>query len=53
MWGSDWPFLRASERMDIATQLRLIEKLIPDDKQRRQVLWDTPKRVFGFMEDKL
>ena len=51
MWGSDWPFLRATERMDIATQLLLIEKLIPDTQQRRQILWETPKRVLGFMEN--
>lgn len=51
MWGSDWPFLRATERMDIATQLLLIEKIIPDAQQRRQVLWETPKRVLGFMEN--
>lgn len=53
MWGSDWPFLRATERMDMATQLLLIEKLIPDAEQRRKVLWHTPKRLFGFIENKL
>ena len=50
MWGSDWPFLRAGERMDMGTQLMLIEQLIPDEKRRRQVLWHTPKRLFGFTE---
>ena len=50
MWGSDWPFLRASERMDMGTQLLLIEQLIPDEKSRRQVLWHTPQRLFGFTE---
>ncbi|CCP03379.1 putative 2-pyrone-4,6-dicarboxylic acid (PDC) hydrolase [Erwinia amylovora Ea644] len=48
MWGSDWPFLRASERMDMGTQLLLVNQLIPDDKTRRQVLWETPERLFNF-----
>lgn len=48
MWGSDWPFLRASERMDMGTQLLLLSQLIPDDDTRRRVLWETPKRLFNF-----
>lgn len=48
VWGSDWPFLRARERMDMGTQLLLLEKIIPDKAIRRQVLWETPKRLFGF-----
>ncbi len=51
MWGSDWPFLRASERMDIGTQLLLIATLIPDEQMRRQVLWHTPRRLFSFTEE--
>lgn len=48
LWGSDWPFLRATERMDMGTQLLLLEKMIPDENTRRKILWDTPKRLFGF-----
>lgn len=48
LWGSDWPFLRATERMDISTQLLLMKMLIDDDHTLKQVLWDTPCRVFGF-----
>lgn len=48
MWGSDWPFLRATERMDIGTLLLLVEQLFPDEKVREQILWSTPKRLFGF-----
>ncbi|WP_416427268.1 amidohydrolase family protein [Pseudomonas sp. App30] len=48
MWGSDWPFLRANERMDIGSLLLLVEQLFPDEKVREQILWSTPKRVFGF-----
>ena len=48
LWGSDWPFLRAPERIDYGTLLRLIETLIPDAVTRRKLLWDTPRRLFGF-----
>ncbi len=48
MWGSDWPFLRAPERIDYGLVLALIERLIPDPDERRKVLWDTPMRLFGF-----
>lgn len=50
MWGSDWPFLRAKSRMDMGALLLLLEQLIPDDATRRQILWHTPKRLFGFGE---
>jgi predicted TIM-barrel fold metal-dependent hydrolase len=48
MWGSDWPFLRAPERLDYGPMLTLIEALVPDPDDRRKVLWDTPHRLFGF-----
>jgi predicted TIM-barrel fold metal-dependent hydrolase len=48
MWGSDWPFLRAPERIDYGPVLVLVERLIPDPGDRRKVLWDTPMRLFGF-----
>lgn len=50
MWGSDWPFLRAPERIDYGLVLALLERLIPDPGDRRKVLWDTPMRLFGFDE---
>ncbi|WP_213878716.1 amidohydrolase family protein [Pseudomonas sp. dw_358] len=50
MWGSDWPFLRATERMDIGSLLLLVEQLIPSARQREQVLWDTPRQLFGFTD---
>ncbi len=50
MWGSDWPFLRTNERMDIGTLLLLVEQLFPDEQVREQILWSTPKRVFGFKD---
>ncbi|MET0964787.1 MAG: amidohydrolase family protein [Nakamurella sp.] len=48
MWGSDWPFLKAPERIDYGTILTLMERLIPDPVDRRKVLWETPARLFGF-----
>jgi predicted TIM-barrel fold metal-dependent hydrolase len=45
MWGSDWPFLRAPERIDYGLVLVLVERLIPDPGDRRKVLWDTPMRL--------
>ena len=48
VWGSDWPFLRAPERIDYAPLLQVIEAMVPDAQDRRKVMWDTPRRVFGF-----
>jgi predicted TIM-barrel fold metal-dependent hydrolase len=48
LWGSDWPFLRAPERVDYGPLLKLIERLLPDPADRRKVLWETPRRLFDF-----
>lgn len=48
VWGSDWPFLRAPDRIDYGPLLALFEKLLPDPETRAKVLWDTPSRLFGF-----
>jgi predicted TIM-barrel fold metal-dependent hydrolase len=48
MWASDWPFLRAPARIDYAPLLALFEQQVPDPAARRAMLWDTPKRLFGF-----
>lgn len=48
IWGSDWPFLRASERIDYGTLLKLVEKLFPNAADRRKLLWETPRRLFDF-----
>ncbi|MES2262466.1 MAG: amidohydrolase family protein [Pseudomonadota bacterium] len=50
VWGSDWPFLRASERIDYGPLLKLAEQLMPDPDVRRRVMWETPRRLFGFDE---
>jgi predicted TIM-barrel fold metal-dependent hydrolase len=48
VWGSDWPFLRAPERLDYAPLLTLLEHLVPS-KVDRHCIWSvTPTRLFGF-----
>jgi len=48
VWGSDWPFLRMSMPMDYALVLANLERWIADPRDRQQVLWETPARLFGF-----
>ncbi len=48
MWGSDWPFLRAPARVDYGPLLDQFAELVPDAAVRQAILWDTPKRLFGF-----
>jgi predicted TIM-barrel fold metal-dependent hydrolase len=48
VWGSDWPFLRAAERIDYGPLLLLADAILPDGSDRRKVLWETPRRQFGF-----
>jgi predicted TIM-barrel fold metal-dependent hydrolase len=48
LWGSDWPFLRAPQRMDYGPLLSLVDRLVPDPEARRKLLWDSPRRLFGF-----
>jgi predicted TIM-barrel fold metal-dependent hydrolase len=48
VWASDWPFLRAPVRIDYGPLLALLEELVPDRAARRQILWETPCREFGF-----
>ena len=48
LWASDWPFLRALQRLDVGPLLRGIERLLPDPTDRRKLFWDTPRRWLGF-----
>lgn len=50
-WGTDWPFLRATQHVDYGPLLTLIERLFPDAGERRKLLWETPCRLFGFKAD--
>jgi len=48
LWASDWPFLRAPVRVDYGVLLQLALNLFPDPAARRKLLWETPRRLFGF-----
>jgi predicted TIM-barrel fold metal-dependent hydrolase len=48
LWASDWPYLRAPARVDYGVLLHLVLALFPDASDRRKVLWDTPRELFGF-----
>jgi predicted TIM-barrel fold metal-dependent hydrolase len=48
LWASDWPFLRAPQRLDVGPLLRQVERLLPDATDRRRLFWDTPRRWLGF-----
>lgn len=48
VWASDWPFLRAPARIDYGPLLDWLAQLVPDAAARQTILWDTPRRLFGF-----
>lgn len=48
LWASDWPYLRAPVRVDYGVLLHLALTLFPDASDRRRLLLDTPRNVFGF-----
>jgi predicted TIM-barrel fold metal-dependent hydrolase len=48
LWASDWPFLRATPRMDIGPLLLMVERLLPRAEDRRKLFRDTPARWLGF-----
>ncbi len=48
LWASDWPYLKATQRLDYGPLLKLVEAWFPDAADRKRLLWDTPRRLFGF-----
>ncbi len=48
VWGSDYPFLRASERLDYGPLLAVLTRLFPASNDQRRLLWQTPARLLGF-----
>jgi predicted TIM-barrel fold metal-dependent hydrolase len=50
VWASDWPFLRMPERIDYGPLLALLIRQVPDEADRRRILWDTPCREYGFAD---
>lgn len=50
VFGSDWPFTRTEERIDYGPQAACIARWFPDPADRRKLLWETPRRLFGFSD---
>jgi predicted TIM-barrel fold metal-dependent hydrolase len=50
VWGSDWPFVRVEKRLDYGPQLVVLPRWLPNEADRQKVLWENPKRHFGFVE---
>ncbi|OUD09369.1 2-pyrone-4,6-dicarboxylate hydrolase [Marivivens niveibacter] len=48
LWGSDWPFLRATSRVDYGPLLDVFARFVSDPTAQRKILWDNPKRLFSF-----
>jgi predicted TIM-barrel fold metal-dependent hydrolase len=48
VWGSDYPFLRAAERLDYGPLLAMLPQLFPDAANQQRLLWRTPMRLLGF-----
>ena len=51
VWGSDWPFLNISRRPAYAELLAPLARWLPNEDARRAVLWENPRRLFGFGGD--
>jgi predicted TIM-barrel fold metal-dependent hydrolase len=48
IWGSDWPFLNAVQRVEYGGLLDLLDRWLPSPGDRDRVLWQNPARLFGF-----
>ncbi|UPK34111.1 amidohydrolase family protein [Bradyrhizobium sp. 186] len=48
VWGSDYPFLRAAERLDYGPLLAVLTRLFPDPGDQHRLLWQTPAKLLGF-----
>jgi predicted TIM-barrel fold metal-dependent hydrolase len=48
LWASDWPFLKAPQRLDMGPLLHQVELLLPDPAERARLLWETPRKWLGF-----
>jgi predicted TIM-barrel fold metal-dependent hydrolase len=48
LWASDWPFLKAPQRLDVGPMLRQVEVLLPDPADRARLWWETPRKWLGF-----
>lgn len=51
LWASDWPFLKAPQRLDMGPILTNVQRLLPDEADRRKLWWHSPRRWLGFDGD--
>jgi predicted TIM-barrel fold metal-dependent hydrolase len=47
IWASDWPYLRATSRLDYGPMLKLTERWFSPE-QCQPMMWDNPKRFFDW-----
>ncbi|MBM3557725.1 MAG: 2-pyrone-4,6-dicarboxylate hydrolase, partial [Alphaproteobacteria bacterium] len=47
IWASDWPYLRASYRLDYGTMLALTQAWFTPE-ECRGMMWDAPAALFGW-----
>ena len=47
IWASDWPYLKAPYRLDLGPLIKWVERRFSKE-ERHQLMWETPKRIFGF-----
>jgi predicted TIM-barrel fold metal-dependent hydrolase len=48
VWGSDWPFTGLVAKPRYSETLSMLERWLPDEKERRLACIDVPARLFGF-----
>ncbi len=47
LWASDWPFLKAPQRLDVGPLILNVQRLLPDAADRQRLWWDSPRRWLG------
>jgi predicted TIM-barrel fold metal-dependent hydrolase len=48
VWGSDWPFINWADTPDYSQTLSILARWVPEEQDRRTILWSTPAKLFGF-----
>lgn len=48
LWGSDWPFLRAPERLDYGLVVQVADRHFPEPAARERYFWRNAAELFGF-----
>ena len=51
VWGSDWPFLGVSPRPSYEATLAPLARWLSAPSDLKPVLWDNPRRLFGFAKE--